>query len=86
MLQYRKIYLAPKTQHECGSTLNKMSHLKIYILGGLQFKRADSPITDFISNKVPALLRAEPIRATNSQLSSGARCLTPMQKIICAKR
>ena len=33
-----------------------MSILKIYLLGGLQITRADKPITDFISNKAPALL------------------------------
>ncbi|NOT04196.1 MAG: tetratricopeptide repeat protein [Anaerolineales bacterium] len=33
-----------------------MAGLKIHLLGGLQITRADIPITDFISNKVPALL------------------------------
>lgn len=33
-----------------------MAELKIYLLGGLQVTRADTPITNFISNKVPALL------------------------------
>ncbi|MBI3242631.1 MAG: tetratricopeptide repeat protein [Chloroflexi bacterium] len=33
-----------------------MAGLKIHLLGGLQISRADAPITDFISNKVPALL------------------------------
>ncbi len=34
----------------------KAQKLKILLLGGLQITRADAPITDFISNKVPALL------------------------------
>ena len=33
-----------------------MAGLKIHLLGGLQIARADAPITDFISNKVAALL------------------------------
>ncbi|MBI5824144.1 MAG: tetratricopeptide repeat protein [Chloroflexi bacterium] len=33
-----------------------MAELKIHLLGGLQISRADQAITDFISNKVPALL------------------------------
>ncbi|MEK6753704.1 MAG: tetratricopeptide repeat protein [Chloroflexota bacterium] len=33
-----------------------MAELKIHLLGGLQITRADQAITDFISNKVPALL------------------------------
>lgn len=33
-----------------------MAGLKFHLLGGLQITRADAPITDFISNKVPALL------------------------------
>lgn len=33
-----------------------MAGLKIHLLGGLQITRADVPITDFISNKAPALL------------------------------
>lgn len=33
-----------------------MLELKIYLLGGLQITRADLPITNFISSKVPALL------------------------------
>lgn len=33
-----------------------MSNLQLHLLGGLQITRADAPITDFISSKVPALL------------------------------
>lgn len=33
-----------------------MQDLKFYLLGGLQITRADTPITNFISNKIPALL------------------------------
>ena len=33
-----------------------MAGLKIHLLGGLQITRAEIPITDFISNKAPALL------------------------------
>ena len=33
-----------------------MSNLRIYLLGGLHITRADQAITDFISNKAPALL------------------------------
>ena len=33
-----------------------MAGLILHFLGGLQIKRADQPIENFISNKVPALL------------------------------
>ncbi|MDO8752432.1 MAG: BTAD domain-containing putative transcriptional regulator, partial [Anaerolineales bacterium] len=33
-----------------------MSELKIHLLGGLHITRAGAPVTDFVSNKVPALL------------------------------